>query len=300
LIGTLASAAIAAALYLGAPARAAGSYANQELLVSPAELGARLDRADVRVIDVRPAEAYRAGHIPGAASLAADSVNDPHAHVQGARLPDDRLAALFAGRGVDRNSHVVLYDDTGGFHAARIFWMLEYLGQQRVSILNGGVQNWTVGGGRLSRVPPRARQARFAPTPVDRRIASADRLLEHRNDPEVVVVDVRPPAKYAEGHIPWALNVPWAQNLAEDGTMKAADALLAHFASHGITPDKSIATPCQDGKASGHTYFTLRLLGFPRIRSYDRSWAEWGAADDVPKALPLEGSAEPRPDARPI
>ena len=53
--------------------------------------------------------------------------------------------------------------------------------------------------------------------------------------------------------------------------MKSADELLAHFAAHGVTPDKNIASHCQDGKASGHSYFTLRLLGYPRVRSYDRS-----------------------------
>ena len=121
---------------------------------------------------------------------------------------------------------------------------------------------------------------------MDRRIASADWLLERRADPNVVVIDVRPPALYQKGHIPWARSIPWAQNLAADGTMKSADELLAHFASHGVTPERNIASHCQDGKASAHTYFTLRLLGFPRIRSYDRSWAEWGAADDLPKTIP--------------
>ena len=71
--------------------------------------------------------------------------------------------------------------------------------------------------------------------------------------------------------------------------MKSADELLAHFASHGVTPDRNIATHCQDGKASGHSYFTLRFLGFPRVRSYDRSWAEWGADNDLPKTFPAGG-----------
>lgn len=267
----------------------AADYANPELLVSSGQLSAMLGRDDVRVIDVRPRQDYRAGHIPKALSIPADEVIDPQAQVPGARLPDDRLAGLFASRGIGKGTHVVLYDDKGGFHAARLFWMLEYLGHQNTSILNGGIQKWTADGYELSRGQVKARPASFSPTPRERRIASADWLLERRGDSDVVVIDVRPPALFEKGHIPWARSIPWARNLAADGTMKSADELLAHFAAHGVTPDKNIASHCQDGKASGHSYFTLRLLGFPRVRSYDRSWAEWGAEDDLPKTIPRAG-----------
>lgn len=122
-----------------------------------------------------------------------------------------------------------------------------------------------------------------------RRYASADWLLERRDDADTVVVDVRPTKLYQAGHIPWARSIPWKLNLTEQGTLKPADELLAHFAEHGVTPDRNVAVHCQNGKASAHSYFTLRLLGFPQVRSYDRSWAEWGAADDLPKVLGAGG-----------
>jgi thiosulfate/3-mercaptopyruvate sulfurtransferase len=283
----LAVAALAAALSGSLPAGAgAADYANPHLLVSAATLNQMLARDDVRVIDVRPKKDYDTGHIPRATNISADSVNDPDAHVDGARLSDDKLAVLFGSNGIDKNSHVVLYDDKGGFHAARLFWMLEYLGHRKVSILNGGIQRWSAEGFDLKRDQPRMRPARFTPTMMDRRHATADWLLDRREDKNVVLIDVRPPALHQKGHIPWSRNIPWAQNLGKDGMMKSADELLAHFAAQGVTPDKNIATHCTDGKASGHTYFTLRLLGYPRLRSYDRSWAEWGTADDLPKVIP--------------
>lgn len=284
---TFVGCALAVAMIGAVPfAARAADYANPQFLVSSATLADLLQHDDVRVIDVRPERDYLAGHIPKALSIPADSVNDPTAQVAGVRLLDDKLAELFGSRGIDRNSRVVLYDDRGGFHAARLFWMLEYFGHRKVAILNGGIQKWTADGHKLAQGHVKVKAAQFTPTVMDRRIASADWLLDHRHDAGVVVIDVRPSALYQKGHIPWARSIPWALNLAADGTMKSADELLAHFAAHGVTPDKNIASHCQDGKASAHSYFTLRLLGFPRLRSYDRSWEEWGSADDLPKALP--------------
>jgi thiosulfate/3-mercaptopyruvate sulfurtransferase len=285
LTGVALGVAIGAALPAGARAT---DYANPHMLVSAATLKDMLGRDDVRIIDVRPKQDYDAGHIPNAQSIPDDAVNDPTAQVPGARLLDDKLAELIGSRGIDKSTHVVLYDDKGGFHAARLFWMLDYFGHNKTSILNGGVQKWTAEGHGLTRDPAKVKPARFTPTPRERRIASADWLLERRQDPDVVVIDVRPPALHNKGHIPWARSIPWAENLANDGTMKSADELWLHFAAHGVTPDRNVATHCQDGKASAHTYFTLRLLGFPRIRSYDRSWAEWGADPDLPKTKPAQ------------
>jgi thiosulfate/3-mercaptopyruvate sulfurtransferase len=246
----LAGVMIAAAIFTCIPVSAsAADYANPHMLVSPSTLNSMLGRANVRVIDVRSEKDYGAGHIPGALNISADSVNDPNAHVPGARLSDDKLAELFGRRGIGKDTHVVLYDDRGGFLASRLFWMLEYLGLQKVSILNGGIQKWTAEGHALSLDTPKVQRAPFTPTPMERRHATADWLLDRQNDPNVVVIDVRPPALYQQGHIPWALSIPWAMNLKADGTMKSADELRAHFAAHGVTPDKNIATHCMDGKS---------------------------------------------------
>src|SRR5262245_22493159 len=191
----LAALAAAIAMAVGLPAAAvAADYANPHLLVSSAELNDMLGRGDVRVIDVRPKQDYDVGHIPRALSIPADAVNDPTAQVQGARLLDDKLAGLFGSRGIDKSTQVVLYDDKGGFLAARLFWMLDYFGHNKVSILNGGIQRWTADGHKLNQDEVKVNPAQFTPTPRERRAASADWLLERRSDPSVVVIDVRPPA----------------------------------------------------------------------------------------------------------
>jgi thiosulfate/3-mercaptopyruvate sulfurtransferase len=279
--------AIAMALFLaaaGAQAKPA-KYGNPELLMTTAGLQALLGQPDIVILDVRARDAYREGHIPGAVHLAADDIIDPNSHVEGELLPFETLAAMLGERGIGTKTRVVLYDDQGGFPAARLFWMLEYFGHKHASILNGGIPKWQQEGRELSSAVPMVQPAAFALTLTERRYATADWIMDRKDDPSVVVIDVRPAKIYAAGHIPWALSIPWSDNLAPDKTMKPAAELIRHFAANGVTQDKNVVVHCQQGKAAAHSYFALRLLGYPRVRSYDRSWAEWGAADDLPKAM---------------
>jgi hypothetical protein len=98
----LAGAAIAFAISASSLPALAADYANPHLLVSTATLNEMLERKAVRVIDVRAKADYDSGHIPEALSISADSVNDPNAHVDGARLPDHKLSELFGSRGIDK------------------------------------------------------------------------------------------------------------------------------------------------------------------------------------------------------
>lgn len=275
----------ALALVMAAPGAAAAGYPDPGVVVETGELAAMLDDPNVRILDVRPAEVYAEGHIPNAVHLAADALNDPAAHVDGARLPDAEIADMLGLRGVDADTRVVVYDDQGGFHAARLFWLLEYFGHRDAAVLNGGFPKWTAEGREVSAATSEVGTRNFALTVSPRREATADWLLAHENDPNVVVIDVRPESLFEKGHIPWATSIPWKLNLAEDGTLKPADALRAHFAEHGVAPDSDVAIHCQNGKASAHSYWAMRALGHPRLRVYDRSWAEWGEADDLPKAV---------------
>lgn len=294
---------LSTAMAVAAPA-AAETYANPHLLVSAetiasrgagaAETGNAASRPLV-ILDIRPVEAFTKGHIPGARQLDPQAVADPDSPVEGALRPLDEIAELLGNLGVSAEADVVVYDDKGGFHAARIFWLLEYLGHRHVGLLDGGVQAWTAAGQTLGTGKPQAvtpgdgATNRFAPALTPRRHATADWILERQNDAKTLVIDVRPSAAFAEGYIPWAQNIPWKANLDTDGTMKSADDLRAHFEALGVTPDDNIVVHCQNGLASSHSYFALRLLGYSKVRTYHRSWSEWGAADDLPKASLSDG-----------
>ncbi len=267
----------------------AAGYATPELLVETGQLEQLLHESNVRIVDVRSTEAYEQGHIPNAVHLGADDIIDPGSHVEGELVPYEKLAPMLGQLGIGRDTKVIFYDDKGGFIAARLFWMLEYFGHRNLSLLNGGFPKWVKEGRKVTRAVPSISPAYFPLTLTPRKKASADWILDRQDDQEVRVIDVRPTKMYQDGHIPWAINIPWKQNLTPEETIKSADELSKHFEAHGVTKDRNVVVHCQIGKAAAHSYFTLRLLGYPRVRSYDRSWAEWGAADDLPKAGKKQG-----------
>lgn len=283
--------AVAVAMCLSAlmavPA-AASDYANSHLIVSADALQEELGKqaGKLIVLDVRPADEFKAGHIAGAHQLDPNAVVDPHSPVEGALLPVAAIAQILGNQGIGADSDVVLYDDKSGFHAARMFWLLEYHGLRNVRILDGGLTAWKRAGFSLQKGSAKPTvKSHYAAAIAPRRHASADWIMQRKEDTQTVVIDVRPKPAFDKGHIPWALSIPWKGNLAADGTMKSGAELRAHFAAHGVTETSNVVVHCQNGLASSHSYFALRLIGHPKVRTYHRSWSEWGHADDLPKAV---------------
>lgn len=260
----------------------ADGYAHPELLVEPADV--TVD-SDALLIDVRSLEEYDAGHIPGAVWLDPNAVVAGHSPVSGALQSTTEIAQLLSGLGVSPERRVILYDDRGGFHAARMFWLLEYFGHLNVALLNGGLTVWLAAGGAVTEEATIATASLFHPAISPRRYASADDVLRGRDMPGAVLIDVRPPKLFVKGHVPWAVNIPWAKNLDADKRFKSAEVLRVNFAEHGVGPDNDVIMHCQNGLASAHSYVALRLLGFARVRVYHRSWAEWGSDPSLPKAV---------------
>ncbi|HEY7678837.1 MAG TPA: rhodanese-like domain-containing protein, partial [Candidatus Methylomirabilis sp.] len=121
-------------------------YANAHLLVDAAWLQTRLGDPGLRVVDLRAPRAYAGGHVPGAVNLRVEEMGGTAVPALGDRLGRAGIAA---------DHTVVLYDDQAGLHASRLFLTLEYLGHDRVHILDGGFPAWSAAGGALTRAPPR-------------------------------------------------------------------------------------------------------------------------------------------------
>ncbi len=262
-------------------------YANPSLLVEPEDLAKTLSSTpdvDFVLVDVRPLEEYDAGHVPGARHLDPNAVVAKQSPVPGALQSFADIEALLGNIGISADRRIVFYDDRGGFHAARMLWLMEYMGHRDVAVLNGGWSSWLEVGGTASTDPEPYDTAVFQAALSPRRHASAADVLNHRNASDAVLIDVRPTKMFDEGHVPWAVNIPWAKNLGENRHFLPTEELLAHFEDNGVTSENDVIMHCQNGLASAHSYVALRLMGFPRVRVYHRSWAEWGSDPALPKA----------------
>lgn len=260
-------------------------------LVTPRALAEELAApAPPLVIDARPAEQFARGQIGPAV----------HLDLWGVSLIDTSDAPLkafmwmvghlFSLRGVEPFRPVVIYEQDAGIRAARVFWLLEYLGHPNVRVLDGGLGAWTAAGLPVG-------TAAVAPTPSNWH-GSADPALiatwsfvrDRLGRAGTSIVDTRSEGEYygevvrarRGGAIPGAVNLEWKQNLAADGRFKSDDELRAMYEAIGVTPDREVITYCQGGYRAAHTYLALRRLGYPNVKTYTGSWKEWGDREDLP------------------
>jgi len=271
------------------------SFPNAHLLTTPAGLASALDQpGKPLVLDLRPAEDFAAGHIPGAV----------HLDLWGLSLVDTDPAPLkafmwivdhlFNLRGVDVSTPIVVYDDQSGMRAARAFWFLEYFGHPRVQVLDGGFGAWVKAGRPVTREAAPPPKSAWTGTPQETRLATWRDVQSRLGQAGVVILDTRSDAEYDAtlvrakrgGRIPGAVHVEWTRNLAADGAFKPEPELRAMYEQAGVTPDKEVVTYCQGGYRAAHAYLALRLLGYPRVRNYTGSWKEWGDREDLPIESP--------------
>jgi thiosulfate/3-mercaptopyruvate sulfurtransferase len=266
-------------------------YANPQLLTTPDELEQAVKGAKPPlVIDLRPAEDFAVGHVPGAVHLDLWGVSLVDTDPAPLRAFMWIIDHLFNLRGVTADSPVVVYDEHSGMRAARAFWFLEYLGHQHVQLLDGGFGAWTRVGKPVSRDTSAPPKSAWTGTPQADRVASWRDVRDRLGASGTVIVDTRSDGEYSGatvrakrgGAIPGAVHIEWSRNLAADGTFKPADELRAMYEDAGVTPDKEIVTYCQGGYRAAHAYLALRLLGYPRVRNYTGSWKEWGDREELP------------------
>jgi thiosulfate/3-mercaptopyruvate sulfurtransferase len=275
----------------GTLAAASTEFPNSMLLVSADSLQASLNSAGLVIIDARSPVAYGAGHIPGA-------INMQHSAywTKGSGLKDtaDNAAQLGAA-GITPDSKIVIYDNTTDSWGAagRLFWMLEYLGCSDVHILNGGWDKWATDSrpGQTTSVTLPA--VTFTPRINSAAKADAGHIATRLYDRDFAVIDTRTDEEYMGwqlygetrgGHIPRAINIPYAWFYNSDKTTLGYKELKSLLESRGIAPDKEVTSNCTAGIRSGYVYFLLRLMGYPRSSNYDASIWDW--ADNT--TLPME------------
>ena len=239
--------------------------------------------------------AYEAGHIPGArfADLNSD-LSAPIGPTTGRHpLPEPAaFGATLCRWGVTPESQVVAYDAANSSFAARLWWLLRWVGHRRVAVLDGGYQAWRAAGGALEygAPPPASGAEEVAPEGIAGRAGAAPTvdtptLAMVLHAPEHLIIDARAPERYAgatepidsvAGHVPGAVNYPFSLNLAADNTFLPAAELRRRWLERlgGRDPAEVIAM-CGSGVTACHNLLSLEIAGLPGAALYTGSWSEW-------------------------
>jgi thiosulfate/3-mercaptopyruvate sulfurtransferase len=256
---------------------------------------------DVCLVDVRwyldgrsGRDAYEAGHLPGAVWLDIDTDLSEPASTEAGRHPlasPERFANALGRVGIAPGTFVVAYDDSGGSTAARLWWMLHVLGEP-VAVLDGGIAAWP---DALSTAPVEVIAVPRAPVAwPSKRFVDADQVAALIASRSAVVVDARAQSRYAAGdpaidprggHIPRAVNAPWADNLTEAGTMRPAEDLAARYELLGAGP---VVAYCGSGVTACLNLLALAVAGREATALYPGSWSQWGADPARPAELNVD------------
>lgn len=267
-------------------------------LVDTRWLAQRLNAEDLVLIDMSDNLQYSRFHLPGAINLPYEYLVQP---VKGVSMSigQPRLAELLGQIGLTADKHVVIYDDTGGLHAARLYWELEQVGHAKLSLLDGGLVKWIREGRKVTGDAPVIKPAKYQPARTGSpSLVELEDVLQAK-DTNTRLLDVRSEEEYVgnkqqkrSGHIPGAHWWPWDQALDTDNgfTLQPREALQQSLRQAGIdNPQEKIIVYCQSGHRAAHTYFLLRELGFDKVRVYDGSMQEYARQP----ALPLQTGKQP-------
>lgn len=266
---------------------------NPAALIDASALSSRLETTGCVVVDCRfeltqPHRGfarYLEGHVPGAryAHLDKDLAGPVTASTGRHPLPAPAaFTAALACWGIDRGVYVVAYDDAGGAIAARLWWMLRWIGHDAAAVLDGGLRAWQAAGLPLEKRMSRWRPAAYDPAEADgSAVATTADVMQLT---EGTLLDARAPARFrgehepidpVAGHVPGARNLPFTALLDEAQQFLRRADLVRVFAAHGVDERSHAVVMCGSGVTACHLLLGLEAAGLPRGRLYAGSWSEW-------------------------
>jgi thiosulfate/3-mercaptopyruvate sulfurtransferase len=275
-------------------------YAHPDVIVDTQWIYDHLNDPQVRIaeVDYNPATSYTIGHIPGA--ILFDWKQDLNDQNKKDIISKEGCEDLLQRAGVNNDTILILYGDYKNWFAAFAFWVFKYYGFNDVRLMNGARKKWFEEDRPISLDVPSQPRGSFKASEPDNSIrVFIPYVKEILSSKDKILVDVRSPEEYSGkilvlpvyaseqpprgGHIPGAFNIPWDWAVNEDGTFKSAEELRNIYNSMDVTNNKEVITYCRIGERSAYTWFVLKyLLGYPNVKNYEGSWAEWSSTVGSP------------------
>ena len=265
-------------------------------ILSAQELNAIIHDDNVRVFDCRFSlkdpqgglNNYQAGHLPMAQFADMDTqLSSAMTETSGRHpLPEaDTFLAQLKAWGINNDTQVIAYDDISGAFAARLWWMMRWMGHDKVAVLNGGMQQWTEQGYELSQDKVEFAAGNFSGTPNMDWLVDIETVQAELEANKITLIDARAPDRFTgkdkntdpvPGHVPGAHNLPFGGNLTKDGRFETADIINQRFSS--VIQDQpltQVVNMCGSGVTACHNLLAQAVAGMPPTKIFIGSWSQW-------------------------
>lgn len=276
---------------------------DPKTLVSTEWLAAHLKDPDLRILDAswylpdmgrNGREEFAEAHIPGARFFDIDDISDGRSDLPHMVPPVEKFMSRLRAMGVGDGHQVVVYDGSGIFSAARVWWLFKLMGQKDVAVLDGGLPKWVAEGRPTDDMPPVIRDRHMTVRRQNHMVRDVTQVSHAAKLADHEIIDARGPSRFAgsepepraglrAGHIPGSKNVHYA-TLLDNGVMKSPEELRAVFEAADIDLSKPAITSCGSGVTAAILCLAMERFGKTDHSLYDGSWAEWGAFPTLPVA----------------
>ena len=277
---------------------------DPKILVSTDWLAEHMKDPDLRILDASTylpgidrdgRTEYDAVHIPGARFFDIDDVSDGRSDLPHMVPPIEKFMSRVRAMGVGDGHQIVVYDGSGLFSAARVWWLFRLMGQDNIAVLDGGLPKWIAEGREVEDLAPVIRDRHMTVRFQNQMVRDVTQVSSASKLGTSQIVDARSAARFRgeapepreglrSGHIPNSRNVPFTDLLNDDKTMKTPDQTRAIFVSAGVDLKKPIVTTCGSGVTAAVLGLALERMGHDMWSLYDGSWTEWGMFPTVPVA----------------